>query len=146
MAFHPYYWDHPLKNGSREYNYFEWNAKSRKEAAKHIKTDTRKQPKPEEDVDLDPQIRVVSPPGGILIFSGAQLHSTVPNTTNKTRFSIDFRTVNLSDVKNKVGAPNIDSECTGTTLRDYLRCTDLEKIPEKWVREYIPMLLIRIRK
>jgi hypothetical protein len=138
MAFHPHYWDHPVKNGSREYNYFEWNQKSRKEAAKHIKTDTRVQPKPEEDVELDPQIRVVSPPGGILIFSGAQLHSTVPNSTNKTRFSIDFRTVNFNDVRSKTGAPNIDSECTGTTLRDYLRCTDLTHIPEQWIREYDP--------
>jgi hypothetical protein len=138
MAFHPYYWDHPVKNGSRDYNYFEWNKKSRKEAAKHIKADTRVQPKPEEEVELDPQIRVVSPPGGILIFSGAQLHSTVPNSTNKTRFSIDFRTVNFNDVKNKAGAPNIDSECTGTTLRDYLRCTDLAHIPEQCVHEYDP--------
>ena len=138
MAFHPYYCDHPLKNGSREYNYFEWNKESRKEAAKHIKADTRKQPKPEEPVNLEPQIRIVTPPGGILIFSGAQLHSTVPNTTQKTRFSIDFRTVHIEDVRNKTGAHNVDSECTGTTLRDYLRCTDFGKIPEELVKLYDP--------
>jgi hypothetical protein len=138
MAFHPYYWDHPLKNGSSEYNYFEWNKESRKDAAKHIKSDTRKQPKPEEPVELDPQIRIVTPPGGILIFSAAQLHSTVPNTTKKTRFSIDFRTVHLEDVRQHAGAHNIDSACTGTTLRDYLRCTDMERIPEELVKEYDP--------
>ena len=60
--------------------------------------DTRKQPIPREDFDPNPQVRFVVPPGGIVLFSGAQLHSTVPNTSGYTRYSIDFRTVNLDDV------------------------------------------------
>jgi hypothetical protein len=64
------------------------------------------------------------------------MHSTVPNTSGKTRFSIDFRTVNIDDVKNKVGAPNIDSECTGTSLRDFMRGTDLSRMPEDIVALY----------
>jgi hypothetical protein len=129
MAFHPAYWDQPIKNGSREYNYHEWNATSRKMAAQQIGVDTRKQPKPEEPIELDPQIRLVTRPGGVILFSGAQLHSSVPNTTGKTRFSIDFRTVHLDDVAERVGAPNIDSECTGTCMNDYLRVRDLAHIP-----------------
>ena len=87
-------------------------------------------------MQLDPQIRVVLPVGGILIFSGAQMHSTVPNTSGKTRFSIDFRTVHLDDVISKGGAPNIDSACTGTSLGDFLRASDLARIPEAWVAAY----------
>jgi hypothetical protein len=136
MAFHPRYWSEPIKNSSSDYNYYEWNATARKDAAKFVKKDTRKQPKPQEEVELDPQVRVVTPPGGVLVFSAAQLHSSVPNTSGKTRFSIDFRTVNLEDVKSRNGAPNIDSECTGTTLRDYLRVTDLSHIPEDVVSMY----------
>ena len=136
MAVHPHYWSHPVKNGSREYNYDEWNKTSRLTAAQHIKTDTRKQPKPEEPIELDPQIRVVLPPGAILLFSAAQLHSTVPNTSGRTRFSIDFRTVNLADAASGRGAHNIDSECTGTTMRDYLRATDLAHLPEKLIVKY----------
>jgi len=34
------------------------------------------------------------------------------------------------------GAPNIDSECTGTTLRDYLRATDLSRLPEEVIAPY----------
>jgi hypothetical protein len=64
------------------------------------------------------------------MFSGNQLHSTVPNTSGRTRFSIDFRTVYLPDVVNRREAPNIDSECTGTTLRDFLRASDLVRMPE----------------
>jgi hypothetical protein len=136
MAFHPKYWDHPIKNGSRDYNYYRWNKESRASAAKQIKTDTRKQPHAEEPMELDPQIRIVCKIGGIILFSGAQMHSTVPNTSGFTRFSIDFRTVHLDDVKTESGAPNIDSECTGTTLRDYLRGTDLSRLPDDVVAPY----------
>lgn len=136
MAFHPRYWSEPVKNGSRDFNYYEWNSSGRADAAKHIKSDTRRQPKPEQPMELDPQIRIINEPGGIVAFSGAQMHSTVPNTSGKTRFSIDFRTVNIDDVKNKVGAPNIDSECTGTSLRDFMRGTDLSRMPEDIVALY----------
>lgn len=136
MAFHPYYWDHPVKNGSRDYNYYAWNKTSRGSAAQFIKTDTRKQPHIEEEVELEPQIRVVAPVGGMLIFSGAQLHSTVPNTSGYTRFSIDFRVVSYDDVVAQRAAPNIDSACTGTTLRDFLRASDFARLPEEVVTPY----------
>ncbi len=130
MAFHPQYWSNPVRNGSRRYNYYEWNRTNRLTAAEHIKTDTRDQPKPEEPVQLEPQVRVVPEVGGVMIFSGNQLHSTVPNTSGRTRFSIDFRTVNIDDVISRREAPNFDSECTGTSLRDFLRTRDFKPIAE----------------
>jgi hypothetical protein len=136
MAFHPEYFDHPVRNGSARYDYAEWNRSSRLTAAEHIATDTREQPKPEEPVRLDPQVRVVPEPGGVLLFSGAQLHSTVPNTSGRTRFSIDFRTVHIDDVRARRAARNIDSRCTGTTLRDFVRCTDLDSMPEHLADDY----------
>ena len=39
MAFHPGYWNRPVRNGSADYNYYEWNKVSRKNAAQHIKTE-----------------------------------------------------------------------------------------------------------
>lgn len=136
MAFHPHYWNHAVRNGSADYNYAEWNRTSRQNAAQFIKEDTRKQPKPEEPMELDPQLRVIAPPGGVLLFSAAQMHSSVPNNSGKTRFSIDFRTVNIDDVAARRGAPNVDSACTGTTMGDYLRGTDLSHIPEKYFELY----------
>jgi len=101
-----------------------------KNAAQHIKKDTRNnlmQP-----LELDPQLRVVSKVGGLMIFGGADaLNRTL---TGRTRFSIDFRTVHLDDVVTKRGAP-MDSACTGTTLRD-LRGTDFSHIPEDVVLPY----------
>jgi hypothetical protein len=136
MAFHPRYWSRGVKNGSAGYNYQEWNRTSRQTAAQFIKQDTRVQPKPEEPMELDPQIRVIAPPGGVLLFSAAQMHSSVPNTSGRTRFSIDFRTVNLDDVAARRGAPNVDSRCTGTSMGDYLRGTDLTHVPEEYFSMY----------
>ncbi len=53
MAFHPHYWSHPVRNSSENYNYGEWNKTSRANAAQHIKTDTRVQPKAVEPVELE---------------------------------------------------------------------------------------------
>jgi hypothetical protein len=136
MAFHLRYWDRPVRNGSRSYNYAEWNRVSRATAAQHIKSDTRQQPKPEEPVELDPQVRLICKPGGVILFSGAHLHSTVPNTSSYTRFSIDLRTVHLADVRDRRGAPNVDSACTGTTMGDYLRLTDLTRLPTDLIDAY----------
>jgi hypothetical protein len=136
LAFHPKYWTQPLRNGSNRYNYYQWNKDSRKNAANYIHEDTRDQPRPEEPVELYPQTRLVCKTGGIIMFSGAQLHSTVPNTAGRARFSIDFRTVHLDDIIAKRGAPNIDSTCTGTTLGDFLRGTDLAHISHEIVEIY----------
>ena len=136
MAFHPEYFDQPVRNSSADYDYGEWSKTGRLQAAKQVKKETRKQPQPEEPLELEPDIRIVTPPGGTLVFSAAQLHSTVPNTTRNTRFSIDFRTVNLKDLADGVGAPNLDSECTGTTLRDFVRASDLEPLPDDVIALY----------
>jgi len=72
----------------------------------------------------------------MIVFAAAQLHSSVPNTSDRTRFSIDFRTVHLDEVEAGRGAPNIDSACTGTTMGDYLRLSDLEHLPKETVERY----------
>jgi len=136
MAIHPSYWDRPVRNGSSQYNYYQWNRESRNNAAQHVKTDTRTQPKPEEPMELDPQIRLVCDVGGAYQFSAAHMHSTVPNSSPLTRYSIDFRTVHLDDIWGRIGAPNVDSACTGTTMRDYLRGADLSHLPDPAIDMY----------
>jgi hypothetical protein len=101
-----------------------------------VKSDNRKQPKALEKIDLEPEIRVVCPPGGVVLFSAAHLHSTVPNTSGEARFSMDFRTVNGNDVRAAGGATNVDSTPTGTSLRDFMRCTDLAPFPDDVIAQY----------
>jgi hypothetical protein len=135
LAFYPEYFDRAVGNTSEIYNYYEWNAKSRASAAQHVKQDTREQPKLTERIS-ERDLRLLVPPGGVILFSAAQLHETVPNTSGLARYSIDFRTVNRRDAAARRGAPNVDSRCTGTTMRDYLRASDLSRLPEQVVTLY----------
>jgi hypothetical protein len=137
MAFHSRYWNQPVANSSKGYNYYEWNQKYRGgHIGQFLREDPRPLPRPTQPIDLDPQIRLIVPPGGIILFSAAQLHSSVPNTSGLTRFSIDFRMVNVDDVAAKREASRVDEECTGTTMRDYLRGTDFSHIPDELVALY----------
>ena len=136
MAFHPRYFHEPVKNSSRTYNYARWNEEGRKTAANHVASDTREQPHAEQPLELEPSLRILCPPGGVILFSGAQLHSTVPNTSGIARYSIDFRTVHLDDATARHGAANVDSSCTGTTMRDYLRVRDLAHFPEALIAQH----------
>lgn len=138
MAFHPRYWNKPVVNDSETYDYQKWNATSRFNAAQHIGKDTRQQPHAREQIDPEPRLIVVPPPGAMMLFSGAQLHSTVSNATGQTRFSIDFRVVHRGDLENLRGARNVDSRCTGSPINDYLRGMDLAHIPDDLQRRYMP--------
>ena len=60
----------------------------------------------------------------------------MPNTSGRTRISVDFRVVHRADVEAGRGAANVDSHCTGTTMRDYLRVSDLERLPAHVVAPY----------
>jgi hypothetical protein len=136
MAFHPRYWNRGIANGSKDFNYYRWNADGRKNAAQHTKVDTRVQPHPEEPIELEPALRHVVPAGAIILFSAAHLHSTVVNDTNTTRWSIDFRTVHIDDLKQGRGAENHDSASTGTSLRDFRCMRDFGPMPEQAVARY----------
>src|SRR5207248_6377842 len=67
MAFHPRYWTKPVKNSSAGYNYYTWNKMHRGESVtKLIKEDPRPLPRASEPMELDPQIRLICPVGGII--------------------------------------------------------------------------------
>jgi hypothetical protein len=135
LGFYPRYFNEAVSNTSAIYNYYEWNEKNRATAAQHIRSDTREQPKAQQELERT-TVRFLPPPGGIILFSGAQLHETVSNEEGVARYSIDFRTVYYDDVVARRGAANIDSRCTGTTMRDYLRANDLSHLSDDLVKLY----------
>lgn len=138
MAFHPQYWASPVKNNSARFNYQDWNSNGRVQAAQQsTEKDTRFQSAAIEALDLSNDLRITCPPGGVILFAAAHLHSTVPNTSTTTRVSIDFRTVDSRDIEASRGAPNVDSEATGTTLMDYLRSTDLANFSQDLIDKYM---------
>lgn len=136
MAFHPVHWSRGVNNSSDLFDYYQWNSNGRQNASQHITSDTRFQPKSNEPLQIYPELRLVPKEAGPILFSGAQMHSTVPNISRQTRWSIDFRTVNLDDVIEHRGALNIDSRPTGTSLRDFMLASNLQRLPEELVRTY----------
>jgi hypothetical protein len=87
-------------------------------------------------MDIEDQIRIVCPAGGLILFSGAQMRLTVPNTSGLTRFCIDFRTVDLTELENGRGAPNVDTRATGISLRDFRRGSGDAAVPDHVVARY----------
>lgn len=136
MAFHPHYWGRAIKNSSEEFNYQDWQEGGRKAAHNQGQRDTRRQSEALEELELEPDLRLAPEPGGLIVFSAAHLHSTVPNVSGRTRFSIDFRTVHRDDLEAGRGAPNVDSACGGTTCMDYLRASDFTNLPDPLIERY----------
>jgi hypothetical protein len=138
MSMYTNYWAQPIKNSSDAYNHKDWLAIGRTMASSQIKTDTRNHPLPTEKVNEDGEMRIVSAAAEMLVFSGSYLHATAPNTSGKTRFSIDFRTISLDDLIAKQGAPNVDCKATGLDayLGDFLLASDFSPMPDKYTALY----------
>ena len=135
MAFHLEHFDTPVPNSSGIYNYYLWNQKHRAAAASNIGSDPRPMPLPADPIDATNAVTLLPPVGGLIEFSGQHLHSSVPNTTGRTRYSIDFRTVHVVDVRAGRAAPNVDAACTGTSIRDFVRASDLTAMPDDVVAQ-----------
>ena len=135
MSFYADYWTKPLANSSAEFDYGEWCRVGRTLATSQIETDTRKHPLPQSAPDKSSEIRINGTSGDVIVFSSSHLHETVANESEVTRFSIDFRTIALSDIESGRGAPNVDTRATGSTLGDFLRGSDFAPIadPEQYL-------------
>jgi hypothetical protein len=130
MALHPGYFDRGVLNTSAVYDHRAWLGGARQEAARHLKSDTRAHPECREEVETHHEVRVLCPADGLILFSASHLHATVPNTSGRTRLSVDFRSVHLPDLRAGRGAPNVDCEAAGTTLGEYRRASDLSPPPD----------------
>lgn len=130
MAFHPDYFDRTVANDSAVYNHYEWNANHRGAGTANGHGEARPLPGPTEPIDPSSSTVLVPPVGRMLQFSGHHLHSSIPNTSGRTRFSIDFRTVDIDDIRRGLGARNVDSRCTGSSIRDFVSVADLSPVPD----------------
>lgn len=135
MVIHPKYFDKAVPNNSSTFDAYQWNADGRKKAAAYIHSDPRPHPHLQENLELDWQA-IAGAPGSLMMFSAQHLHATIPNESGETRFSIDFRTVSRQDILEHKGARVVDSEATGTTLRDFMRSTDQERFSQEVVATY----------
>jgi hypothetical protein len=132
LAFYPKYFSRTIQNNSQIYNYAQWNKKNRVAAAKHVNSDTREQPKPQEEVDPD-KIQIICPATGAYPLFRSNLHETVPNTNAIARYSIDlFTTATLS----RILAPKTSTHVARGRPWDYVGCSDLANLPEARIALY----------
>jgi hypothetical protein len=122
----------PVPNTSSSFDYYQIN-KDRRTTATQIKAESQSRPAAVGHEPSDSLI-VLGGPGSVLLFSGAQLHASTPNESGRSRFSIDFRTVDRRDVLSGMGAPLVDVNCTGTSLRDFVQPFSGEPVDEHVVR------------
>ena len=131
MGFDPAGFGKKVPNDSDKFDYYRRN-EERKSLAKVVKKDTRSQPGaidwkvPHEDIML-------LSPGQILLFSGDQLHRSIPNTSGLSRYSVDFRVIDVADIQADRGAPALDVACVGTAARDFKRVSDDGSMPSDCV-------------
>ncbi len=135
LAFYPAEFDREVPNNSQDFDAYQWNADGRKNAGKYINSDPRPHPRFQGESLEAPKI-LVGAPASLIAFSAQHLHGTVPNDSGKTRFSIDFRTVNKQDILDHKGVKLTDNRSTGTTLRDFMRFTDHTRFDEAVVASY----------
>ena len=123
FEFYPEYFSRPVKNDSEIFDFGDWTSAGQ---AKRIGWQNKKTGQTASYPSLleEPQGQawpVVAKAGELLLFSGQHLHQTRKNVTGKTRFSLDFRTVDLNDQTNSVEAKNVDNRSTGSSLVQFVR-------------------------
>jgi len=131
MGFDPAGFGQRVPNNSSEFDYYRRNVE-RQSLAKVVGKDTRSQPGAIDWQVGHEDILLISP-GQILLFSADQLHRSIPNTSGLSRYSVDYRIVDITDIEADRGAPALDVECTGTAIRDFKRVADDGPMPEHCV-------------
>jgi hypothetical protein len=128
MSFDLASFDRAVPNTSGAFDYYQNNA-SRLTTATGVTREVQARPGA---VDHEPgqELIVLPAPGQVLLFSGAQLHKSIPNTSGRARFSVDFRTVYAPDLLAGRGAPLVDVHCTGTAIRDFVNVADERRFDE----------------
>ena len=121
-----------VPNDSAAFDYYENNMR-RLTTSENITHERQVRPRALNHTPQSEFLAIPSP-GEVLLFSGAHLHRSIPNTSSEARFSIDFRTVNSVDLAAKRGAPVVDADCTGTAIRDFRRVDDESAFDERLIR------------
>lgn len=122
------YFTQPVDNASGNWDYDEWVQKARFAAAENIGAENRQHPVPRQALGETTDLRIVQNAGDLMLFSTCQLHGSPRNETEMIRYSFDLRTLHLGDVRANRGPVDVDGKATGTTLKDFLRVSDLKPL------------------
>jgi hypothetical protein len=122
FAIHPRLWDVPIPNDSADFDLADVMERLRR--APESLGSGQLAPRPVYSVDPEGGVPVVLEPGDIIAFSSAQAHVGVPNHTGLTRISLETRTVSISDVRARRGAPHVDGQARWVAPGMFHRLSD----------------------
>lgn len=112
LGFWTDYFDKPIKNDTATWSYKNYIS-ARKRGDKSIAV----APKPLENLDYSALQPLLPNVGEMACFSSQHLHASIPNSTDRFRFSIELRTIHLNEAKHgKRGAKNVDNAQTKPQL------------------------------
>ncbi len=122
FVFYPEAFDRPVANDSEIFDYDAWVARGWSlkigwqdpEAGR-----TARYPRALEPSKVDEGVGFACRRAQNLLFAGAHYHQTRPQALGTTRYSLDFRVVDLRDEAAGLGAPNSDNRSRGSALADY---------------------------
>ncbi len=124
FVFHPERFAVPVDNDSEIFDYGEWvrDGWELKIGWQQLAAGAlARYPRAAPGVDGGRAVGFACRAGDNLVFSGAHFHATLPQLTGRTRFSLDFRIVDLDDHAAGLGAPDVDNRSRGSALRDYVQ-------------------------
>lgn len=113
----PGYYNVPIDNNSEIFDLDTWDQKFRKKAVEMTTAEERPHPVPMGNISKEERFLVMIPYGDEIVFSAHHFHGSGENTTNKVRFSVDYRTIVQLDSYHY--PPNIDCKSTGN-LKKYM--------------------------
>jgi hypothetical protein len=122
FAIHPRLWDVPIPNNSIDFDLADVMGRLR--TAPETVGPGQLAPRPIQSVDPDGGVPVVLEAGEIIAFSSAHAHVGVPNHTGLTRISLETRTVSITDVRTRRGAPNVDGQARWVAPGLFRRLSD----------------------
>ncbi|MCV7419865.1 hypothetical protein H7K45_04865 [Mycobacterium yunnanensis] len=118
MTLYPSYFSRAIANDSASYDHHDPRRAG------------RPRPGPTEPVDPFSATTFVTSAGGVLQFSGQHLRSDAPTECDRTRFAVEFDSVDVGDIRAGLGARNVDGRCAGSSIRDFARAVDRAPIPD----------------
>lgn len=127
LAMFPTLFDRPVANTSAGWDFGELLRRIKQEGPE---PDYPLLPLASDPPDFREALPISIEPGDLLCFSGAHLHASVPNTTDRTRLSWELRTVNGDDVAAGRGAPNVDGSPVRTTYQLFRGLISGERLGE----------------
>lgn len=128
IAFFPAWWDRPVANDSADWDLDAIRAEIRAARESGREPACRNVPEPLEPLDRGDWLPLVIEPGDVLVFSGAHLHASVPNSSGAARFSLELRSMDIRDAAGGIGAPNVDGAAPRVAWHWFRRLDDGRRV------------------